>query len=321
MRRFSTPRLYLLSAVALLLTACAVRQDNGSAELFDPGNSARQELVADIQLDAGRVQLAVEGYGKALAARPKDAGLLVKQGLALLRLNQPESALESFRQAQTASPDLPGVHYGVGRACRQLGKNAEARDAFERAVELAPTSWRARSHLGVLLVSLGQPDQAREQFLAALALPQFQAQAGTEARDRRGELLNNLGVAQVLSGDTKAAVATFVQAMQSSRDPERSANNLGLLLVRLGRQAEALNAFRAGGNDARALNNLGYALLLQGQAGRAKSLFEKALDLSPAYYETAGENLKQALQGAPPAANGANDAKEAKEATGGAGAT
>jgi tetratricopeptide (TPR) repeat protein len=86
--------------------------------------------------------------------------------------------------------------------------------------------------------------------------------------------------------------------MQDSRDPGRSANNLGLLLVRLGRPAEALEAFRAGGSDARALNNLGYALYLQGEVGRARALFEKALDLSPAYYETAGENLKQAVRGA-----------------------
>ncbi|MDO9631698.1 MAG: tetratricopeptide repeat protein, partial [Humidesulfovibrio sp.] len=172
---------------------------------------------------------------------------------------------------------------------------------------LAPTSWRARCHLGVLLMNQGQPDKAGEQFLAALALPRFQTQAvaqagtqnGAQAVPGREELLNNLAVAQVLSGHPEAAVKTFRQAMQDSRDPERSANNLGLLLVRLGRPAEALSAFRAGGSDPRALNNLGYALYLQGEVARAQALFEKALDLSPAYYETAGENLKQAVRGAP----------------------
>lgn len=304
-----------LAALALLLPACAARQDNPSADLRDPANSARQEFVADIQLSAGRPLLAVEGYDKALVARPGEALLLVKKGQALLRLNRPEAALEAFRLAVAASPESSGAHYGAGQANERLGRGGEARQAFERAVALAPSSWRARCHLGVLLMNQGQPGKAGEQFLAALALPGFHpqavaqtvaqtvAQAGTRSEAQavagREALLNNLAVAQVLSGHPEDAVGTFRQAMQDSRDPERSANNLGLLLVRLGRPAEALKAFRVGGSDARALNNLGYALYLQGEVARAQALFEKALDLSPAYYETAGENLKQAVRAAP----------------------
>jgi Flp pilus assembly protein TadD len=312
MHPVATRALPVLVAVALLLPACAARQDNAGADLLDPRNSARQEVVADMQLNAGRALLAAQGYDKALLARPGDAGLLVKKGQALLRLNQPEAALAAFRLAQAASPDSPGAHYGAGQACERLGQGAEARQAFERAVALAPGSWRARSHLGVLLMNAGHPDQAREQFLAALALPHVQAQAQGQAGDAGEQLWNNLAVAQVLSGEPEAAVATFRLALRNSGDPERSANNLGLLLVRLGRPAEALAAFRTGGNDARALNNLGYALYLQGESARAKALFEKALDLSPAYYETAGENLKQALRAAPP--NGAGAVEPGRDA-------
>ncbi|MDP3426569.1 MAG: hypothetical protein Q8S17_04230, partial [Humidesulfovibrio sp.] len=62
----------LLAVLALLLPACAARQDDGAAALLDPANSARQEFVADIQLNAGRSLLALQGYDKALAARPGD---------------------------------------------------------------------------------------------------------------------------------------------------------------------------------------------------------------------------------------------------------
>ncbi|MBU1040976.1 MAG: tetratricopeptide repeat protein [Proteobacteria bacterium] len=299
----------LIAALALLLPACAARQDNASADLLDPANSARQEFVADVQFNAGRLLLAVRGYDKALVARPGDVGLLVKKGQALLRLNRLDESLEAFRLAVAASPESSGAHYGAGQASERLGRRDEARQSFERAVALAPGSWRARCHLGVLFMNQGQPDKAEEQFLAALATPRFQAQAvaqagtssGAQAVPGREELLNNLAVAQVLAGRPETAVKTFRLAMQGSRDPERSANNLGLLLVRLGRPAEALDAFRAGGSDARALNNLGYALYLQGEVVRAQALFEKALDLSPAYYVTAGENLKQAVGGAPAA--------------------
>lgn len=311
MRPLSVRLLAALAVMTLLLPACAARQDNGSDDLLDPNNSARQEFVADIQLNAGRALPALEGYDKALLARPGDVGLLVKKGQTLLRLDQPETALAAYRLAQAASPDSPGVHYGIGQACERLGQSAEARQAFERAVALAPASWRARSHLGVLLMNEGHADQAREQFLAALAQPQVLSQAGPA----REQLLNNLAVAQVLSGDAEAAVATFRLAMRDASDPERSANNLGLLLVRLGRPAEALSAFRAGGSDARALNNLGYALYLQGNVQKAQALFEKALDLSPRYYETAGENLKQALQGAQSTGKVAGDASQGAGAT------
>lgn len=199
---------------------------------------------------------------------------------------------------QAAAQIQAAAEHGAGEAQQRLGLSLEARESFERAVALAPDNWRSRCHLGVLLTNEGRAEEARAQFLAALALPQVRPQAGAQPPAAWAELLNNLGVAQVLAGDLEAAVKTFSRAMQDARDPERSANNLGLLLVRLGRPAEALAAFRAGGNDARALNNLGYALYLQGDAPKAQALFEKALDLSPRYYETAGENLKQAVQGA-----------------------
>lgn len=296
MRSPSANAYMLLAALVLSLSACAARQDNGGEALLDPVNSARQEFVADVQMNSGRVLLAVEGYDKALVARPGDAGLLLKKGQALLRLKRPETALEAFRLAQVASPKSAGAFYGAGQASERLGRTDEARRYFERAVTLAPDSWRARCHLGVLLMNQGKLDQAREQFLAALVLPQVMS--ASHEGGARETLLNNLAVAQVLSGDAEGAVATFRQAMRQARDPELSANNLGLLLVRLGHPNEALSAFRAAGNDARALNNLGYALLLKGEVARAQTLFEKALDLSPRYYETAGENLKQAVQGA-----------------------
>jgi len=293
----------LLLAALCLLPACAMHQDEASALLSDPDTSARQEFMADVQLGLGRTGLAVEGYDKALVSRPADAALRVKKGRALLRLNQLEAALAEFRLALGARPGQQleaAAQQGAGEAALRLGRAAEAREFFERAVALCPDNWRSRCALGVLLMGAGQAGPAREQFQAALALPQVQPQAGQPqaAQAGREELLNNLGVAQVVSGELDAAVQTFSLALRDARDPERSANNLGLLLVRLGRPAEALVAFRAAGNDARALNNLGYALLLQGDAQKARTLFEKALDLSPRYYETAGENLKQAVQGA-----------------------
>lgn len=287
----------VLFLVVLLLSACAGARTGGGEQGAPEGapSAVQHEALADLHLRAGRPDLAVAGYDKAQSLRPADAGLHVKRGRTLLRLNQPEPALEAFRAALSLSPDLPAALSGAGEALYGLERRAEAEPLLRRSLELAPESWRAHCLLGLVLEAGGRPELAVGSYLAALAAP-----GSTPARL---DLLNNLGVAQAMSGDVEGGVRTLASAMLGGQVPEKLSNNLGLLLVRLGRYDEALAAFRASGDDPRALNNMGYALLLRGEAATAQLLFEKALQASPQYYETAGENLTRATltADAPPA--------------------
>lgn len=295
-------RILLPLFVCLPLCACAGHSGPSPVDRDDARFAAAHEALADLQLRAGRTDLAAASYAKSLALRP-DAGVLAKQGRALLRLGRPEPALESFQQVLASNPEDAGALAGAGESLLRLGRAAEALPALDRSLALSSASWRARCLRGLALEALGRPAEAVDEYLAALALP--------VPRASRLDLLNNLGVAQAGAGDVEAGVSTLQAALRlAAQGPgtlghvpvnpagaaitERTANNLGLLLARQGRHGEALAAFRSAGDDARALNNLGCALLLRGEAGKARLLFQKALDASPSYYEAAGENLSRA---------------------------
>ena len=157
-------------------------------------------------------------------------------------------------------------------------------------------SQRASGIAGVAGIPGAPHREAAEQYRTALG-PQCRGRIAALPEDRRREvradLANSLGVALVLAGDLEGGEVIYRVARERGLGTERVCNNLGLLLVRLNRPEEALEAFRAGGDEARALNNLGWALLVRGERRKASALFEKALEAAPAYYETAGENLRR----------------------------
>lgn len=272
----------------LPLSACAWMSFGSGSETAaeNPQAAQQHEALADLYLRGGRPDLAAAGYEKALSLHPGDAGLHVKRGRALLRLNRPDMALKAFAKAQTLAPDSPDVLRGGGEALYRLDRLDEAEQALRRSIELAPENWRVHCLLGLVLEAAGRPDMAAVEYLAALAAP-----GSIKARP---ELLNNLAMSRAQSGDLEGGVRTMLAVLATGNAPERVSNNMGLLLVRLGRYDEALNAFRMSGDDPRALNNMGYALLLKGDAQTAQILFEKALQASPQYYGLADENLTRA---------------------------
>lgn len=296
----AAPVLFLL-LVCLALAACA----GTSGPRPETALAGPQELLADTQMRSGRPDLALWAYDRALRSSPGQSGqgigLTLKRARALLRLGRGQEALASadgvLAVVKEDSPLLAVALQLRGEALTALGRGREAAEPLTRAVALEPDSWRARSLLGMALQSQGRHQEAAEQYRAALG-PQCSRRLAVLPEERRrevrAELANSLGVALVLAGDLPGGEVIFRKARERGLGTERVCNNLGLLLVRLGRAEEALEAFRAGGDEARALNNLGWALLLRGERGKARALFEKALETAPAYYETAGENLRRA---------------------------
>ncbi len=293
----ATPVLSILLA-CLALAACA----GTSGPRPEMTLAGPQELLADTQMRSGRPDLALLAYDRALKSSPGQPGLVLKRARALLGLGKGQEALAAADGAIAGlngqdSPLLAGALQIRGEALSALDRGREAVEPLTRAVALEPDSWRAKSLLGMALQSQGRHQEAAEQYRAALG-PQCQGRIARLPEERRrevrAELANNLGVALVLAGDLPGGEVIFRKARERGLGTERVCNNLGLLLVRLGRPDEALEAFRAGGDEARALNNLGWALLLRGERGKARTLFEKALEAAPAYYETAGENLRRA---------------------------
>jgi tetratricopeptide (TPR) repeat protein len=98
----------------------------------------------------------------------------------------------------------------------------------------------------------------------------------------------------------RGSIALWEHAISVTRENYRAENNLGLLLSREGRPAEAIphfvEALRIKPDFAEAHNNLGFALADQGRTREAIAHYTEAVRLIPAYVE-AHNNLGVALSG------------------------
>ena len=130
-------------------------------------------------------------------------------------------------------------------------------------------------------------------------------------RPREPNVLNNLGLAYALSGNYESAINAYEQAIAAGSNAPKLYNNLGIAYAHRRRYVDALNTFRKATDEPRAYNNLGVALLGLGNTKKAVVCFEKAIELSPQYYEKALENLRMARQAVPNAASGTAASPEA----------
>jgi tetratricopeptide (TPR) repeat protein len=71
-------------------------------------------------------------------------------------------------------------------------------------------------------------------------------------------------------------------------------NNLALVLSKLERYDEAVDAFKKAGDNATAYNNIGYIYMIEGKYGEAVQAFEKAKELNSKFYVKAHENMENA---------------------------
>ena len=97
-----------------------------------------------------------------------------------------------------------------------------------------------------------------------------------------------------LKKEYEKAVLAFAEALKIKGSDKRIYNNLALALCKLERYQEAFDAFKRGGDEASAYYNLGCIYMMAGKNKEAIQHFEKAIEVKPGFYVSAGENLKQA---------------------------
>ena len=90
------------------------------------------------------------------------------------------------------------------------------------------------------------------------------------------------------------AAESFNTALKIDPSNRTAQNNLGLALFKMGKHEDALEAFTKGSGEASAQNNMGCLYMSEKDYEKAIRAFEKAIDLNPAYYDKANENLKRA---------------------------
>ncbi len=284
LRRRLIMTIFLL-CLAIGLSACATSLNSLMPETAAPSGSSSAELeqLGDSLRERGELRMAFVQYEKALKLRPDNPMLIYKEGMLSLVADRTEDALKEFSKALTIDPGLAPACDGMGQAYFRKGEIEKAQNAFYKAVKLDPTLWNSWNKLGLIHDRQGLHKQAIQEYLLAI-----------ELRPRDGALYNNLGVSYTYNQEYDAAIAALNRAIDLNYTEKKVYNNLGLALGQTQRYDASLEAFRKAGSEAQAMNNLGVVYLIQNNLTKAIQSFEKAIELEPAYYVTAGENLKKA---------------------------
>ena len=185
--------------------------------------------LAYLQRQSGDLGAAVTTLKRALALNPEDTDTAALLGAYLNEVGRPrEAAAVLAVYAERKSPELD-VLMARGAALAGIGQTAEANATFERALAIDPSNAAAKANLGT--VSLGVRDYPRARTLLeeALALDPDVSRAH-----------NALGVIAAETGHPDEAITHWKRAVELNPREWDTLFNLGKLLRREGREAEAL---------------------------------------------------------------------------------
>ena len=121
--------------------------------------AARDSLVsaAERHVHSGAYREAAEILGRLVQAFPDDVNLLTRQGHALLKAEDFESAIIAFESAKKLDSDLPGTYVGLGLArLRNSGRGLEAFFNFRQAVGEARSAIEINAAYGPAYRLLGE---------------------------------------------------------------------------------------------------------------------------------------------------------------------
>ncbi len=226
---------------------------------------AARLLVADAATDLADYAAALE----VLANLSEPLAVLTKRYEILLR----SGSAEAKELGERLAGGSPAEALAAAEALQRLERYAEARPLLERVVAAEPSSLVARFWLGATLERLGEADAAEGEFRRLLA-----------AAPDHAPTLNYLGYMWIESGkNVDEAVGLVERAVRLDPDNGAYVDSLGWGYFRQGRLPAAVRmlerAVRLQPEDATVLEHLGDAYLANGDPSRARSAYQKALEL------------------------------------------
>jgi tetratricopeptide (TPR) repeat protein len=202
------------------------------AAIAERGDAERFNALAELKLEAGDLDGAIDAYAKCLTFAPHNAAVYNNLGTALVRAARYGDAIAALETALTLRPGYQRTLVNLGKALREVGRvrdsiarlnealaldpnylpallnlgdalaaSGDVRGAertLERAVELAPASIEARTSLGITRLGAGRAAEALETLRAAVELSPQHADAHS-----------NLAHALFVLGDWRAAWPHF----------------------------------------------------------------------------------------------------------------
>jgi tetratricopeptide (TPR) repeat protein len=295
--------------VKILLALCLIY----SAAQAQSDTAARFNRAVELQRQGALREAAAE-YRALLEANPNYVEALANLGSVLSRLGQHEEAVAAYERALQLRPGLTPLLLNLAIAHHRASRFDRAVDAFERVLAAAPDLLQARQLLGISLVELGRDAEAvthLEKTLSSSATdPAVLYSLGLAylrlgrpelrgAIAHLGELPTGAAAARLLAGQAllagheyEKAIAELEQAAKLNSGLPRLQYSIGLALLKLGRNKEAIAAFEDElarvPRDFSTLFYLAYLHEADNDLTGALGLLEQALKLEPQSPEANG---------------------------------
>lgn len=242
------------------LRAIELDQDNYDALVW----------VGRIHRERGNNNLAELAFSDVLQRQPDNAMALAEMGLLQLAMRRPGDARELLERALAADQ-------------KRLGGSAAQAPAGLKVDAASPL--RVYNGLGVLADLDNDFTRAAQYYRLA-----------QQIEPRSPLVANSQAYSAYLAGNWAEAETLYRQGISFDGRYEPLWRNYGLLLARMGRYEQALSTFEQVEGRAEASNDVGYICLIEGKLDVAEQFFRSAIELSPAHYEMAWENLRRVEQ-------------------------
>ena len=272
-------------------------------------NSAAGELERAIRHhQAGELDAANAIYGRILDTDPNHPDALNLSGVIAHQMGDQEAAIRLIEQAISVNDANANYHNNLGEAHRAFGRHQNAVKAYERALRINSGDVAANNNLGLALQSLQRYDDARTAYERALALAPNDAEVLLNLGNLHREFCcleesaeafrkvigiasglaaghASLGVTLYEAGDSEAAVAALLKAVELDPLYVEAHENLKKIRWFRGEHDQVDDSFRAAGDrmpdSARAFCNLGAALLVSHDYAGAEKALTRAIRLQP----------------------------------------
>jgi Flp pilus assembly protein TadD len=230
---------------SLLLSACASTSDLLPSSPYLASNDAKTDAAA--QDPAEELRKATEYWGKEYKGKPENKAAAISYAKNLKAMGDKRMALTVLQDAATYHSKDPELLGELGRLALEFDQLSLAQRALEAADVPDKPDWKVISARGTVLAKQGQHKAAIPFFERALALAPNQP-----------SVLNNLAMANAMSGDAAKAEEILRTAAAKSDAPAKINQNLALVLGLQGKYEESKIAGSAGGSSQVASENTDY---------------------------------------------------------------
>jgi tetratricopeptide (TPR) repeat protein len=255
-------------------------QSTAIALKLEPDRPAVRYSAGITLFRIGRYEEARQELERAIALQPTSEEATRLLGRVLMRQGRIDDGLAEFNKALAIRPNSVMLHTEMGLALYSESRYKEALAAFEKAIALAPNSSRALTQAGAASQMAGDSTRALEFYERATAI------------QPRAETFSSMGTIYYDQGQFEKAAGAYEAALLIRPLGAITHRNLGDAYARLGRQDDALKAYRmavsraeaevaVSPGDARALARLAVYYAKAGDDAAARKSVTTAEKLAP----------------------------------------